>query len=137
MGLLPAIARGVIELAKARLRHRIFHAHEINLLNAQSVKRGRAAGKASARDARLIEEIQYVLPRLAKRMPWRADCLVQAMAAQHWLESEGIATTIAIGVHKSDSTDFEAHAWLSYGDIVVTGGENSHYTVMIQHEMNP
>ena len=137
MGRLLAMARGALELARARLRHRKLLAREINVLNAEAVENGRDPADAATGDAKLVEQIAYVIPGVARRMPWRADCLVQAMAAQHWLITEGITATIVVGVHQSDSTGFGAHAWLTYGDFVVTGGQTSHYTVMIKHESKP
>ena len=134
--LLPAIARSVLELAIARFRHRRLQAQDIKFLNTQALNHGRAAIEATADDAQLVQQIGYIVPRVANRLPWRADCLVQAMAAQHWLANKGIAATITIGVDKSDRLGFEAHAWLNYGDVVVTGGQISSYTVMIQHEGN-
>jgi hypothetical protein len=75
----------------------------------------------------LIERVAFVIPRVAARLPWRADCLVQALAAEHWLKRAGILTTLTLGVPKDKSTTFEAHAWLSAGDRIVTGGDISGY----------
>lgn len=79
------------------------------------------------RQSALIKRVAYVIPRLAARVPWRADCLVQAMAAERWLAREGIATRLTLGVPKDKKPDFEAHAWLTVGDVVVTGGDISGY----------
>lgn len=133
-GLPSWVARAVVELATARFRHKKLQAREVSALNARAIQYGRNPSEASPGDAELVQEVGYVIPRVAARVPWRADCLVQAMAAQRWLEKKGIAATIAIGVDRSQSAGFEAHAWLSYGDTVVTGGETSRFTVMLQHQ---
>ena len=31
---------------------------------------------------RLVEQVAFAIPRVAKRVPWRADCLVQALAGE-------------------------------------------------------
>jgi hypothetical protein len=64
---------------------------------------------------------------MGHRVPWRADCLVQAMAAQHWLRRHGLESRIAIGVRERGEGPFEAHAWLMCGDIAVTGGDIREY----------
>ena len=78
-------------------------------------------------DTRLVERIAYAVPAVALRVPWRSDCMVQAMAAQSWLGRYGIASTMTIGVRKHAPEGFGAHAWLSAGDILVTGGDISGY----------
>ena len=79
------------------------------------------------RQQMLAERVAFVIPRVAARLPWRADCLVQALAAQRWLGREGIATTLTLGVPKDKSAIFEAHAWLTAGERIVTGGDVSGY----------
>ena len=75
----------------------------------------------------LVERVAYAIPRVAARVPWRADCLVQASAARRWLASHGIGSTIHFGVPKTKQPAFEAHAWLTVGERVVTGGDISGY----------
>lgn len=83
-------------------------------------------GLSSAEEG-LVERVAYAIPRVAARVPWRADCLVQAMAARRWLASRGIGSTIHFGVPKGKQPAFEAHAWLTVGERVVTGGNISGY----------
>ncbi len=79
------------------------------------------------RQAALIGRVAFMIPRIAARVPWRADCLVQALAAERWLTSAGIATRLTIGVPKEKRPQFEAHAWLTAGGRIVTGGDVSGY----------
>ena len=75
----------------------------------------------------LVERVAYAIPRVAARVPWRADCLVQASAARRWLALHRIESTIHFGVPKDKQPAFEAHAWLTVGERVVTGGDISGY----------
>lgn len=75
----------------------------------------------------LVDRIAFVIPRVAARLPWRADCLVQALAAKRWLGRRGIKSTLTLGVAKDPQSTFEAHAWLTAGDRIVTGGDISGY----------
>lgn len=80
---------------------------------------------------RLVRRLAYVIPRVAQRLPWRADCLVQALAGQNWLLRAGIGSQIVLGVPIDQTGDFEAHAWLVAGDRIVTGGDVSNYRPLV------
>lgn len=123
---LRACLRATGELALARIQHRIMPVARINARNAAAGRHGRGPNLASARDQALVDLVGWVVPRVAHRLPWRADCLPQAMAAQRWLLASGIATSIVIGVERPDGTGFNSHAWLLYGERVVTGGDVAH-----------
>lgn len=113
------LVRAALELGFARLRLRSEHARA--LIAAPSAK----VAKLDARQAALVTRVAFVIPRVAARLPWRADCLVQALAAQHWLSSQQVSTTLTLGVPRERRAVFEAHAWLTAGDRVVTGGDIS------------
>jgi len=53
--------------------------------------------------------------------------LSRALAAQFVLKRKGFASTMCIGVAKTDG-EFLAHAWLTTGDQVVVGNENGELT---------
>lgn len=111
--------RAVAELAIARLR-----------LSAQGPERLLAAGNDSPHanlspiQTHLIDRVAFAIPRAAARVPWRATCLVQALAARRWLAREGIASQLVLGARK-DGDALDAHAWLTVGDRVVIGGDVS------------
>ncbi len=112
--------RAVIELALARLR--LGADHKEHLLNAKTSRRAPIARLSSAQ-AQLVEQVAFAIPRVAHRVPWRADCLVQALAGERWLRRRGVAAQIVIGVRKDDLGALDAHAWLEAGGHVVTGGD--------------
>ena len=121
-------ARGLAELIRARLIFEKLQARAIRERNRAA--RGRALADALLEDAALAR-IAYVLPRLSARLPWRSDCLIQAIAAQNWLSSMGAASEIQIGVENPKDGKFGAHAWLMHGEAVVTGGEIDRYSVLL------
>jgi hypothetical protein len=75
----------------------------------------------------LVDRVAFAIPRVASRLPWRADCLVQALAAERWLRRGGIETRLTLGVPRNKPVVFEAHAWLSAGGRIVTGGDVSDF----------
>lgn len=126
-----AMARSIAELGMARLAHRRLPIERIHHLNRQSAASGRTAAQARPGDAAVVDRVAHILPRVAEYMPWRSDCLVQAMAAQRWLDTKGIATSIIIGVDLPQGA-LDAHAWLQHGDRVVTGGTVDRFKVLLE-----
>lgn len=74
-----------------------------------------------------VQRVRLAIARASHRVPWRADCLVQAIAARRWLRRIGVETALYVGVPGKAGSKFEAHAWLMHGDDVITGGEVGGY----------
>jgi len=118
------LLRAARELAIARVRLRSWQARDD--LGKTVAAESQAQNLDSVR-ARLVERIAFAIPRAAKRLPLRSDCLVQALAAKRWLSCHDVESRLVLGVRKRGPTNFEAHAWLMVGDRVVTGGDISTY----------
>jgi hypothetical protein len=80
-----------------------------------------------------LDRIAFAIRAMGARVPWRSDCLVQALAAQHWLATVGVGSTIHLGVKASDEP-LDAHAWLKVGERVVLGGDIADYGEFPLHE---
>lgn len=117
-----ALAGAAIELAIARFRLRSDRARD--LVRSHPETRFSPVD-LSSRDLDLVDEVGVAIRRLATRLPWRADCLVQALAAERWLGRRGISSKLHIGVRKDSRAALEAHAWLEVGGRIVTGGESA------------
>ena len=74
----------------------------------------------------LVDRVAYIVPIMGLRVPWRSDCVVQALAARRWLARGGVGSNLCIGV-RNDAQGFQAHAWLKVGERIVTGGDISTY----------
>jgi len=116
------VARATVELARARLLLRKLTVPQ--MLVALPVKE-------AAHDPAEVERVAWLVPRVAARLPFRADCLVQALAARRWLARAGIATELTIGTRKDPVAGFVAHAWLRHGETTVTGGDFSAYVQLV------
>lgn len=68
--------------------------------------------------------MRWALEAAGKRVPWRADCVVQALAAKFWLERAGVETAFRLGVRR-EAGGLLAHAWLEVGGVPVSGGAPS------------
>ena len=69
----------------------------------------------------LAKQVGQAVRRMAKYTPWQSKCLAQAMAAKRMLKHRGIPTTLYLGLGKDEEQQITAHAWLKYGDLVITG----------------
>lgn len=69
--------------------------------------------------------------RVAKRLPWKSQCLDQAMAVQCMLRRRGLQNTLYFGMTKNQNGKWLAHAWVRSGCTWVIGyHENVSYTVV-------
>jgi len=125
------LVQASVELALAR---RLLGARTAGdlLRTARGGRPSLSLGSLSAGQLRLVNRVAFAVPRVAERVPWRADCLVQALAAQRWLRRKGIPTTLHVGVHKKIPAEIEAHAWLMQGGTVVTGGDIKRFTPLTE-----
>lgn len=125
---------GLFELVRARIAFARLEARDIPARN----RRAAAGSMARLADsATMIDRIAYVIPRLAHRLPWRSDCLIQAIAAQNWLARHGLVSEIRIGVERPADRPFGAHAWLVREGRIVTGGEITQYDLLLGGEPEP
>ncbi|NCO87092.1 MAG: lasso peptide biosynthesis B2 protein [Rhodobacterales bacterium] len=118
------LAVALAELARARFALRRRPARDL-------LAQGQARPVAPRHDPALVARVAYAVPRVAARLPWRADCWVQALAAQRWLHRHGVATDLFIGVRRDRAPGFEAHAWLRCGHATVTGGDFSGFVPLV------
>lgn len=86
-----------------------------------------ASPTGSLDDERTIDRVAFAIPRMGARVPWKGTCLVQALAAQHWLARRGIGSEIVLGARKTGDKGIDAHAWLKAGDRIVVGGDPGGY----------
>ena len=64
-----------------------------------------------------------IVRKVARRAPFRAVCLPQAMAAQWMLRRRGIPSHVVFGARRSGDAATEFHAWLQVGAEMVLGGK--------------
>ncbi len=132
--ILAAIA--VVDLAAARLALRTITPADVIARN-RKIASGGQANLSADRFAAACEEAGFIINRMAARMPWRADCLVQALAGQRWLARSGIASEIIVGATTDDDGTLAAHAWLRTQGRVVLGGDITKYRTLLDPQTLP
>ncbi len=124
------LGRAVTELALARWRlgrRQVRDVMGAGALPALPLAKSGSSEKSTSLTAR----VAWAIPRVAARVPWRSDCLVQATAAQRWLSRKGVPTDLHIGVRKDRAIGFEAHAWLCHNEQIITGGDISGFVPLV------
>jgi hypothetical protein len=76
--------------------------------------------------------LSWAIGAAAARVPWRSDCLLQAMAADRWLRRCGMQPEFFVGVAKDPGGQLEAHAWLRCGGAMVTGADDRNFTNLME-----
>jgi Transglutaminase-like superfamily len=75
-------------------------------------------------ERRRAAQIGRAVRSAASHTPWDSTCLMQALAAAALLRRSRIGATLYLAVAKDAATPegMIAHAWLSCGELVLTGG---------------
>jgi hypothetical protein len=77
--------------------------------------------RPARRSLAAVEDCRIALQRATRLVPG-SRCLAQALAAAAIVRREGHAAELVLHVHFSETRRFEAHASLTAGGTVVTGG---------------
>jgi hypothetical protein len=70
-----------------------------------------------------IGRVRWAVTATSGRVPWRALCFEQGLAAHLMLRSRGIASILYCGAAPDKERGLIAHVWLRAGGIDVVGGE--------------
>src|SRR5262249_29982358 len=70
-----------------------------------------------------VRSIRWAILATSRRVPWRALCLQQGLAAQFMLRKRGIPSVLYYGAARDDEGGLLTHVWVCDGDVNVVGGE--------------
>ena len=73
-----------------------------------------------------VRRIRWAIISTAARVPWRALCFQQGVAAQLMLRRRGIPSVLYYGAAQDDRNGLYAHVWVRDGDVDVIGSEIAH-----------
>jgi hypothetical protein len=74
----------------------------------------------------LVKRIRWAVQASARRVPWRAMCFQQGLAAQSMLGRRGIPSVLHYGVAPDHDHGISAHVWVCNGGLDVIGCEIAH-----------
>ncbi|MDF2114891.1 lasso peptide biosynthesis B2 protein [Roseiarcaceae bacterium H3SJ34-1] len=119
------LAEAVLSLAVARLQHiavpfdRLVKKFGAGQSPVQTEPETITAPSETERQ--LVQTVKWAVERAARDVPFRAVCLQQAMAAHAMLNRRRIDSEMHFGVLRKPDGSLAAHAWLSVGQLEVTG----------------
>jgi hypothetical protein len=83
----------------------------------------------SPADRERARQVAWAVRAAARHVPWRCECLVQALAGQRLLQRAGIHGMVVLGVSRGPGLEegetLGAHAWLQCGAEILLG-EHGH-----------
>jgi Transglutaminase-like superfamily len=109
----------IIWLAIARVAIAVLPFRHVGLLATRPVRR-KVFGEMRLSKVR---RIRWAIIVAARRVPWRALCFQQGLAAQLMLRRRGVPSVLYYGAAQWEGTGLSAHVWVRAGDIDVVGGE--------------
>ena len=73
-----------------------------------------------------VGRVRWAILAAARRVPWRAVCFQQGLAAQFMLRRRGVPSVLYYGAAQDDRSGLSTHVWVRDGDVDVVGGEIAH-----------
>jgi hypothetical protein len=70
-----------------------------------------------------VMTISQLIRLLSPHTPWQSKCFVQALTAKEIMNLLKIPSTVYFGLARADDGSLIAHAWVTYGEFIVTGSE--------------
>jgi len=70
-----------------------------------------------------VARMAWAVRRVARYVPM-ATCLTRALALQIMLSRKGFPTELILGVGRSKTKEFIAHAWIEKGNEILIGGSD-------------
>lgn len=81
------------------------------------------ARRAPAASAERLERVRWAVTACARRVPFRALCFEQGLAAQVMLRRRGIRSTLYYGAKLDANRTLVAHVWVCHGNVGVIGAD--------------
>ena len=124
------LAVAVVELFRARIRLAVVPTERL-LGQLRSAGSAPQAASETPAGGKRLESIAWAIAAAGRRVPWRADCLVQAIAADRWLKRIGLVPEFSLGVMKTEDGVLRAHALIRCNNVTVTGDGLDGFSVLI------
>jgi hypothetical protein len=107
-------------LAVAGLAIAVLPFRQVGRLAAHTIGRPEPPPHARLRE---VKRIRRAILVCAARVPWRALCFQQGLAAQFMLRRRGVPSVLYYGAAPDNARGLSAHVWVRDGDVDVIGGE--------------
>lgn len=85
---------------------------------------GKESDKDAINDSTYLRNVQTALRLCNKYTPWKTNCYVLALTGKILLNRKNTVSTLYFGFRKTDNNEYEGHAWLRSGSIIISGKQN-------------
>ena len=102
----------------------------VTIAGAPRMVRAFQRGRATGIDRTAALGAARAMQRAANRLPLRAKCLDRSLALVWLLSSRGLASTLQIGVRKTEDATLAAHAWVEHDGVVLLDDDAAHFAAM-------
>jgi hypothetical protein len=117
------LLEAILSLAIAGFAIAVLPFRHVGFLAAHPIRRPKLPRRARANK---VQRIRWAIITTAARVPWRALCFQQGLAAQFMLRRRGIPSVLYYGAAQDERSGLYAHVWVRDGDVDVIGGENAY-----------
>jgi hypothetical protein len=114
------LVEATLWLAVAGLAIAVLPFRQVGRMAARPTRRSEPPPQARVRD---VKRIRWSIIVAARRVPWRARCFQQGLAAQFMLRRRGVPSVLYYGAAPNDRHGLSAHVWVRDGDVDVIGSE--------------
>lgn len=73
----------------------------------------------------IVNRVRWAIAAASVRVPWRAVCFQQGLAAHLMLRRRGVQSVLCYGASQRPDTGLTAHVWVRAGDLDVVGCETA------------
>lgn len=85
----------------------------------------------SSQQPELVQHVKDAVIRAGRVSPWKNRCLVSSLSARRMLNRRHIISKLSLGVAKNSGGTTVAHAWLSSGNIEITGKHGDYQELFV------
>jgi hypothetical protein len=114
------LLEATIWIAIAGLAIAVLPFRQLGFLAARPIRQPEPTNQARAI---MVRRIRWAIGTAAPRVPWRAFCFQQGVAAQLMLRRRGIPSVLYYGAEPNEHSGLSAHVWVRDGDVDVIGGD--------------
>ncbi len=76
--------------------------------------------------------VGWGIEAVSRDLPWKATCLMRALAGRQMLRRRGLQSMVALGARSSNAENLEAHAWLiTQGQVLLGASEAVGYKPLV------
>ena len=118
----------ILSLAIAGIVIAVLPFRYVGLLAARPIRQPTPLGQARVYQ---VGRVRWAIITIAARLPWRALCFQQSLAAQLMLRRRGISSVLYYGAAQDDRSGLHAHVSVRAGDLLLVLPSWRHFRLQI------